>query len=334
MFYLTVVGDTRIPQIIPHLVSPPSKVGGILSMKAYLLAASIIVFLLAATANAALTSWDAEISVNDDGSTDWVVNLTYNTTVTKSDYFVFSTATNIEVFTDKEPVSCDVSTDIGTSIVCDNIAAKEVIYKFHVKGLASNIQNLKIFRYAFSVTQSVDRMHVAVKLPLGAALVESLKLGGTGLKPFEPDFGREGSDGRRIFVSWAFDKPVLGQTINVYAIYEVISGIDPFLLFAIILVLVVVAFLLTIMFVFRKQRIRDILPVLTEGERKVMEILLRDKEADQRAIVKETDFSKAKVSRVINDLIERGLVEKTARGRKNIIKLKKEVKRAEPKSAK
>lgn len=301
-------------------------------MKSYLLVA---IFLLAATADAALTVWDVQTSINDDGSSDWVATLTYNITTTKSDYFVLSRATNIEVFGDGNPLDCEVTYDIGTSIVCNEISAKEVIYRFHVKGLVSNLQNLKIFRYQFSVTQAVDKMQVSIKFPLGTALVEDLKLAGTGLKPFEPDFGREGSDGRRIFVSWSFDKPELGQSINVYAIYEILSGFDQFTVFAVILVLIILVFIAIVSLVFRKHSVRDILPVLTEGERKVMEILLREKgEADQRIIVKETDFSKAKVSRIINDLMHRGLVEKVSKGRKNLIKLKKEVKRPEPQTEK
>ena len=80
----------------------------------------------------------------------------------------------------------------------------------------------------------------------------------------------------------------------------------------------------------KRHKVKNILPVLTEGERKIMEILLREKGTiDQRTIVKETDFSKAKVTRVINDLEKRGLVDKISRGRKNLIKLKKEVKQQE-----
>ncbi len=285
--------------------------------------------LIVSTANASLVNWNVDLSINDDGGTDWVVALTYNETVAKSDYFVFARISNLEVFGDDTPLECVSTYSLGTSIVCDGISAKQVVYKFNVKSLINDLQDFKMFRYPFSITQPVERMQVTVKFPLGAALVEDLKLEGTGLKPFEPDFGREGSDGRRIFVSWTFDKPTLGQTINIYAIYEILSGFDQFTIFVIILVLIIMAFVIAVMFIFRKQKVRDILPVLTDGERKVMEILLREKgQVDQRSIVRETDFSKPKVSRIINDLMHRGLVEKTSRGRKNLIMLKKQVKTA------
>lgn len=295
----------------------------------------IFAFLFVSTANASLVNWTAEISINDDGGADWTAALTYNETVQRSDYFILSRATNIEVTGDSRPSECVSSYSLGTSIVCEDIWASKVVYKFHTKNLVSDLENYKIFRYPFSITQTVDRFHVVVKFPLGAALVEDLKLTGTGLKSFEPDFGREGSDGRRIFVSWTFDKPTLGQSINIYAIYELLSGFDPFTVFLVILGLVIVAFVAIMMFFFKKQKVRDLLPVLNDGERKVMEILLRENgEADQRVIVKETDFSKPKVSRIIADLMQRGLVEKQTRGRRNLIKLKKTVKRADSTEAK
>ncbi|MFA4820444.1 MAG: MarR family transcriptional regulator [Candidatus Aenigmatarchaeota archaeon] len=301
-------------------------------MKLYLLVA---IFLFTATAHAAITNWNVDISINDDTGTDWTVLLTYDNITDRSDYFVLSKITNVEVFADNKLVNCDITQDIGTSIVCTDLQTKDVTYKFHVKGLVDNVQKLKIFHYPFSVITTVEKMQITVKFPLGSALVEDIELNGTGLKQFEPDFGREGSDGRRIFINWVFDRPALGQTLNISAIYELVSGFDPFTTFAIILVLIIVSFILLLTFVFRKQRVKDLLPVLTNGERKAMEILLREKgEVDQRVIVKETDFSKAKVSRIINDLIERGLIEKISKGRKNLIKLKKEIKRPESKSEK
>ncbi|HLC67826.1 MAG TPA: hypothetical protein VJI12_02980 [archaeon] len=297
----------------------------------YLLVALLV---LAATTHAALVDWNIGVSVNDDGSSDWTAILTYNGTVAKSDYFMLSTLYNVETFADNQSVPCDVKEDIGTSIVCNNIRAQTLTYKFHTKKFVDNIQNLKIFRYGFSATQTVDKIHITVGMPLGTALVEQEKLTGTGLTPFDPDFGRQTTDGRRIFVTWTFDKPLLGQPISISAIYENI-GFDPFTLFVIILVLIVIVFIAFLAFFTKRHKVRDILPMLTDGERKLMEILLREHgEVDQRILVKETDFSKAKVSRIISDLMARGILDKVSRGRKNLIKLKKEVKQPESKPVK
>jgi uncharacterized membrane protein len=59
--------------------------------------------------------------------------------------------------------------------------------------------------------------------------------------------------------------------------------------------------------------------------------VLREKgTVDQRQIVRETDFSKAKVSRIISNLVERGVLEKEVKGRKNLIRLKKTIKVEKP----
>ena len=180
-------------------------------MKLYLLVA---LFVLVAVSNAALVDWNVDISVNDDGSNDWTAILTYNETVAKSDYFVLAKLYNVEIFADNQSVQCDVAEDIGMSIVCDDINARVMTYKFHTKKFVENLNNLKIFRYGFSVTQKVEKMHIELALPLGTALVEPEKLGNTGLKTFEPDFGHEGTDGRRIFILWSLDKLLGGEPIT------------------------------------------------------------------------------------------------------------------------
>jgi len=63
--------------------------------------------------------------------------------------------------------------------------------------------------------------------------------------------------------------------------------------------------------------------LLDKDEKKVLEIILREKEIIQRKIVSSTNLSKTKVSRIISRLKERGIIEVEKRGRTNLIKLKK-----------
>jgi uncharacterized membrane protein len=74
-----------------------------------------------------------------------------------------------------------------------------------------------------------------------------------------------------------------------------------------------------------KKRSRLVLSVLNESERILVEIIQNQSEekVDQRKIVGLSGFSKAKVSRIIQSLEERGIVESERTGRKNKIKLKK-----------
>ena len=289
----------------------------------------ILMLLIPAVQAASLTEYNIDISINDDKSTDWIVKLEYSDVTPKSDYFIFGTPTNLDVTGDGAPLKCIIGDAIGTSVICNNANAKSVIYKFRLQNSIENIRQLNRFVYKFSITQFTDKFAANIKLPLGAALVEKSRLEGTGLQRFEPSFGREGSDGRRIYVEWVSTTPKLGETYDISVIYEGVSASS----YEILLFLGIIGALLAVIAAFvlytKKFRIhsRDILPVLTENERKVMEILFNDKkDVDQRKIIKETDFSKPKVSRIIQDLCNRGLIEKVPKGRTNIIKLKKQQK--------
>ena len=71
----------------------------------------------------------------------------------------------------------------------------------------------------------------------------------------------------------------------------------------------------------------SVLPILTVDERKVINcLLIGNGEKMQRKIVYETNFSKAKVSRLISDLKHRGIIDIEEMGRTNRVFLKKKPK--------
>lgn len=289
----------------------------------------LLLFISPITYASSLEEYNIDLSINDDGSTEWIVKLDYNETVARSDYFVFGVPSNLEITADGKPVKCIATPNVGTSIICNNAYSKTMIYKFRLDNSAENLREFKKFSYKFSITQFTDKFAANVKLPLGAAIVENSRLEGTGLQRFEPSFGREGSDGRKIYVEWISNTPKLGETYDISVIYEGIQPINYQILPFIAIIAGLIAVIGTFVIYNKKFRInsKDILPVLTENERKVMEIVFNEKgEVDQRKIIKQTDFSKPKVSRIIHDLSGRGIIEKIPKGRTNIIKLKKQQK--------
>ncbi|MDY6774162.1 MAG: MarR family transcriptional regulator, partial [Candidatus Nanohaloarchaea archaeon] len=75
-----------------------------------------------------------------------------------------------------------------------------------------------------------------------------------------------------------------------------------------------------------EKTIASVFPVLKEDEKEVMRYLIDSEgEAEQREIVDNLDYSKAKISRLVSDLEERNLVEKEKRGRVNVVKLTREI---------
>ena len=280
----------------------------------------LILLLLLPAAHASLKTWDIDISINSDKTAEWLIKLNYDEPVSRTDYFVLAKITGVEVSVDSKFVDCNVSSqDIGTSITCLNINGENITYRFRSLGLISDLQGLNVFSYRFASIWLVDNFTVTVKLPLGTALVEKSKLEKTSFMPFEPFWGKESSDGRRIFVVWSQERPKLGTPTDISVIFENI--LENQLLSLGIISILVAGFLLVI-YIMRNRPMRDILPILTDAERKVIQILLREKKSvDQRLIVKEADFSKSKVSRIIKDLENRGLIERIPKGRTNMIRL-------------
>ena len=270
-----------------------------------------------------LNSWDVDVTLNDDGSANWRVILNYKDSVQHDDYWVLGDLQDVKVTVDGTTVNCKLTKpDVGTSIICDNIDGSLVVYSFHVTNAAGKWGNFKQFRYTFPITSITDRFALKVSLPLGNALVDASKLTGTGFAPFEPAFGKQGSDGRLIFVTWELQNPKLGETINAGIIYEPLSQSQVPILPMTAIVAVVIGVLIY-MFYFRKKP-ENLLPALIPTERSVMELIIKQRSIDQRDVVRSTGFSKAKVSRIIQTLIDRRLVEAVPKGRTRELKLAKQ----------
>jgi hypothetical protein len=163
-------------------------------------------------------------------------------------------------------------------------------------------------------------LEITVKIPMGTALVEEERLEFSGLKPFYPENGNEGSDGRRIFIKWIFENPKLGENINMIVVYEQIFSFSNEIIVYSLLIIIFVIFVSLILFLRSRNKAKSILPVLTESEREVMKIILNSKIVDQRKIVKETGFSKSKVSRILKNLEERKIIKREKLGRSTKVK--------------
>jgi len=177
------------------------------------------------------------------------------------------------------------------------------------------------------VVDNLGSYRLRVILPEGYGLVES-----GDEASFSPDDARTGSEGRRIFIEWAEKDTTIGDRLEYTVEYqelEVLRDIFPGYYAAVLAVLVILAAVLGYLYV-RKQRSRDtiaaLMPVLKEDERNVLRFMVtQDGECEQKDLVDNLDYSKAKISRLVKDLEERNLIEKIKEGRKNRLVLKKDV---------
>jgi uncharacterized membrane protein len=98
----------------------------------------------------------------------------------------------------------------------------------------------------------------------------------------------------------------------------------PLLTYGVAAVAMIVGALIILLFQWRisHQHAYDMLKVLPADERKIIEVLLKEKKIEQMYLVAESGLSKVKVSRLLAKLEQRGVIEKKPLGNTNLIKLK------------
>jgi len=272
--------------------------------------------------NVTARSLDIEISLKEDGSANWRVEMVYAAPVTSADYLVLADAKDLSIKVGDKSVDCSISErEVGTAFVCPNINGSIIVYSFMTPDIVNRIGSFQNFDYSFRIDEQIDLFALKISLPLGSILADPARLEGTGLSPFRPSFGREGSNGRQILVSWDVSKPRIGDVIDASVIYEQLSRtvMPPFVWVAIALAVAAVGFSGWV--IYSRSRPERLLPALGERERPVMELIIKQRTLDQRDIVRATGWPKAKVSRAIRVLTDRGLVEALPKGRTKEVRL-------------
>ena len=129
-------------------------------------------------------------------------------------------------------------------------------------------------------------------------------------------------DGRRILLFWNKGKLLGGQTFSANFVYESVSVVIgiPLGPRTQIFVLggIVAAVAVGILLWRRRSMISFVLPILKDDEKRIFEALMKHGSGThQRMIVKESNYSKAKVSKVLKGLEQRGLIRLERIGRSN-----------------
>jgi len=198
-----------------------------------------------------------------------------------------------------------------------------IITNFKVEGLSKRHGNMTLFSFDIPILWDTDLISMKVKLPDGVFIAEEDEV----LLPISPSGAKKEIEGRKITASWVFNDKDAGDLIPIRIYYEglTITSIESFIyrwLFVFVLVFIVIIF-----FIYRSMSRKSelILSVLNEAERIVIDIIKKQgkDKVDQRKIVAQSGFSKAKVSRIIQSLESRGVVSVEKVGRKNRISLKK-----------
>ncbi len=240
------------------------------------------------------------------------------------EYPIFIPAEEVKINANFKGHSCNVEQKSwGTSILCDlsNVTGGNTLgISFQSQGGIKPLDNYNSFEWGIRFPDDTKKAVIKAGLGEGQFLIKERE-GATSVAPYYPTDGKEGSDGRRIYIVWERENLKKGDSFNVGLAYEGLteSPIN-YMYFILPIPLLIVLF-----FGFRHfgKGLRTIIPVLKEDERKIVELLQSyGGRCRQRKLVADTNFSKARVSRLVHSLKERGVLDVIPKGRTNDVVLK------------
>jgi uncharacterized membrane protein len=287
---------------------------------------SLLAFsLLSALGSADVTYLGISTFIDSSGSSSVEVVATFEGPESNFTFDIVGRVENLAFTTTAGTVSCAASVRGISTVACEmsqTEGRKTIQVNFDSPDLVKELGNRFLFSADYATDALIRSMVVSVKLPEGMALVDE----GNG-QPGRLTFAQNAttlSDGRRISVNWELRDIETGSPLRFEIFYE--SLISPFwsqlriryfIAFGVVAA-VVLAFLLMRR---AKKEQELVVSVLDEYEKKVMDIVhAAGGTVNQKKVVQDLNLSKAKVSRIVKSLSERGVIQVERRGRTNILK--------------
>ncbi|MBW2970311.1 winged helix-turn-helix transcriptional regulator [Candidatus Woesearchaeota archaeon] len=253
------------------------------------------------------------------------INLTPKEDIGNLTLILTQQAHDIEVKIDGNKTNCLVQAEyIRCGAVKNGTHAVNITYETYYP-IAESGDNT-IIRYTDRLPYPAEKQEITLKLPIGYIIPR--EKGKDESFYISPKPKETYSDGQRIILYWEQK----GQEIPISVISRQVVG-GGFPAGWVLLILgIITASAGTTYYILRK-RIKPqktkpakkkpaIVPTLIDNEQKVVNFLKENGEVWQKQIQQATGFSKAKVSRIIRNLEERGVITKTIYGNTNKITLK------------
>ncbi len=218
---------------------------------------------------------------------------------------------NLQASSDFEFADCLVNNKQDSATVsCDFIGMTRTMntltLEFDTRNQIRRIDDNYQLVVDYSINNPVQRSFVIINLPEFGILAADNQ-------SFFPTDGKTllTADGRKIAVYWE-DDPTDQNQLQFSVIYNTPNVGGPFysFLLAALTFIVIVVMIAVAVYIRRDRRPTDVVrSVLNSDEKRIVDILGEHKgRAGQKILVRESDFSKAKVSRIVNSLKDRGVV--------------------------
>lgn len=222
-----------------------------------------------------------------------------------------SSEANFDGFSCKpvDQYSYDLLLECDVSSIADSRGSFKL--EFDSDEIVSSVKDLKKFHQQVIAPGGIafSRLQLKVSLPENAGLVDKY--------PFDPSVVSVSTRGTTTEVLWTKESVSPTDTFDIRATYR--PGENSVNLSIFYVVIAVLAIMSVGGFVYRRKLSPQmVLPVLRPDEKIIMEKLLEHKgQAHQKILVRESLYSKAKVSKVLKSLEERGVVKLERVGRSN-----------------
>lgn len=302
-----------------------------INMKQSALTVSLVVFFLTLVSMHAqaleIGYYGIESQINDEGTVENTVTFQFSEPVANFDYAFSQDVYDLSAEADFNWVNCELYPLEGKNMVsCEFMGMTEtkktLTLHFKSRRMVKPIDDKYRYSSDYEIPVDLERFFVSVKLPQNGILSEEIPS-----ESFFPSGGDIYTDGRNIIIYWEKYDLNRGDNIEFSILYTVPLAVGMFYNIVIAaMVVVVAAVIISIIFYTRKGSgaVDAVKAVLSRDEKVVVDILNRYKgRIGQKVIVRESDFSKAKVSRLVKSLAERGILEtEPISGRENRVMLK------------
>lgn len=278
------------------------------------------------SANQGIQFYKIDIALDDEGKSDVKLVITFKEAEETFSFDTIGRIENFEATSNAGPVDCTVRVSGTSSINCImdlTETQKELQINFTTNDFVKTLDDKFYFSGDLSPNTYATEISTTLKLPQAALLV------GEDISSSILSYPKSASAhilGDSIIVVWTLYKIPETEGLKFEVLYEQVKTPPWFQLRMRHFVLLGASFAVVLGFIFVRYLRRSesvVLSVLDEYERKVVDIISKEGEVKQKQVVQLTNFSKAKVSRVVKNLAKRGLIEVERRGRTNRLKLVK-----------
>lgn len=272
-----------------------------------------------------LDYYGIESRIKGDMTVSNVITITLNSSVPDLDYKLKYRIFNVRIESEHAPVECETRVTDTSLVSCsftdfENYDMIKLKIQFNTKDTVKKVDENYEFAQFIPIESEVSRFFNIVYLPETSTLLTDIPN-----ESFSPGNGKTLSDGQHIMIYWDREDLKKGEDLYFSVTYKVpVGGVYDIGIMAVIALLIIFSLGIVYMKTTRRhESMKVIMPLLKGDEKVVVDILNKHNgSVNQRVIVRESDFSKAKVSRLVADLKERGIVDVEVLGRTNKVSLK------------